>query len=467
MPKQKSKFRILRNPFKIKSKNADKNHYQTLKKKSNPDMHTSPSQKNRRLLGSIVLGRRKTSLEKYHDAKNSSENNKENNGSTDQESSSPEFDLEEQSLKLNMKSAVFTTKVALTSNRATERSKELRKIPMTCSDLQYLLNRENNSADVPPTSVSTASNDLLSPTSAASSSSTSFRGRRGSYTMKYSSLTEKNFIKVPSAKTISDRLYVPSSASSSECASSTGLPLSSGAESCSNTDDNNAADFCRGSRNVNRGGDRAGARKGDFTRKYSVGSALYGRDASLSPETIQIMEEVENAYMSSPIPSGYLSSPPKKSPAIPDISMGRRRDAERGKRHSAKSNVRKMNIDASSLLARVKKSDELKSNHDISLRLCDAPIKNVGRNALTADMISSNRKTNDHIDRTTLSAPIESFEEPHLEWKSPADRYQSSSDERSSTRSPVTIVSEVSSSSSKPAALAVKREKTTKKSKVA
>lgn len=440
MRKQKSKFRILRNPFKFKSKKAKPNR-DPLNKKSNRDMQTSPSQKSRRLLGSIVLGRRQS---KYNAARNFSEDNKENNGSIDQDcqscTSAPEMDREEHSLTLTMQTDIFPTKVALNSKRDTQKPKELRKIPMTCSDLQNLLNREHNRVKPPTSSITTASNDILSPTSAASSS-TSFRGRRRSDTMKYSSLTEKNCVKVPSAKTISDRLFVSSSASSSECASSTGLPLSSSAESCPDIHGKNADMFCSVRRHVNRGGDRGGFRKkGDLASssptKYSGDAVFYRRDASLSPETIKIMEEVEHAYMSSPIPPSYLSSPPKHLPAMPAICIGRSRNEETSNRYATKSTSRKTKIEAPSLLARAKKSHELKSTHDSSLTLDDAPIEKIKRNGSTAD-------ADDHIDRETFSVPSES------EWKSPSDRYQ-----RSSARSPLTIVTEVS----KPVALAVKRE---------
>jgi hypothetical protein len=202
-------------------------------------------------------------------------------------------------------------------------------------------------------------------------------------------------------------------------------------------------------------------KKGDLesstSTKNSGDAVLYRRDASLSPETIKIMEEVENAYMSSPIPPSYLSSPPKQSPVMPAISMGRSRNEERSNRYATKSTSRKMKIEASSLLPRVKISNQLKSTHGSSLPLDDAPIKSVKRNAWTADTTTSN--AHDHIDMATFSTPMESSVEPLLEWKSPSDRYQSLSDGCSSARSPVTIVSEVSSASSKPVALAVKREK--------
>ncbi|KAL7483318.1 hypothetical protein ACHAW6_008969 [Cyclotella cf. meneghiniana] len=109
MRKQKSKFRILRNPFKFKSKKAKLNH-DPLNKKSNRDMRTSPSQKSRRLLGSIVLGRRQSLSEKYNAARNLSGDNKENNGSIDQDcqscTSAPEMDLKEHSLTLTMQTAI-------------------------------------------------------------------------------------------------------------------------------------------------------------------------------------------------------------------------------------------------------------------------------------------------------------------------------------------------------------------------
>ena len=84
-------------------------------------------------------------------------------------------------------------------------------------------------------------NNNLSPSSATSSTA-SFRGRKDSDLMKYSSLADKTYIRVPSARTISDRM-------------------------------------------------------------------MQQREPSPhSPQTQQIMREVENAYLSSPIPPSYLKA---------------------------------------------------------------------------------------------------------------------------------------------------------------
>lgn len=204
MTKLRSKFGILRSRFsfsKIKS------------------MQTSPS-RSRRSLGSTVSGQEDPLR---NDIQSNLEDNKENLNGSITSITDPHQSCKSSKTGLDEMPAHATNKsVAITKPPPTQ-AKGLRKVDMTCSELF-------NVADPKST-------NNLSPTS--TTSETSFRGRKGSDMMKYSSLTDKSYSRVPSANTISRML--PSSASSSE----------------------------------------------------------------QSPQTQQMLKEVEDAYLSSPIPSSY------------------------------------------------------------------------------------------------------------------------------------------------------------------
>eukprot|EP00956_Cyclotella_meneghiniana_P002579 scaffold3030_cov72-Cyclotella_meneghiniana.AAC.5 len=187
-------------------------------------MQTSPSTSSRRVLAGSMVSGQEDSVR--NDNQSNSENNKENlNGSTFSTSTGTDQSCKS-SLKLDEMTAHRATNetVARTKHNP-KQAKGLRKVHMTCSELF-------NVADPKST-------NNLSPTSTTSELSSCRGGRKGSDMMKYSSLTDKSYSRVPSANTISRML--PSSASSSE----------------------------------------------------------------QSPQTQQILKEVEDAYLSSPIPSSY------------------------------------------------------------------------------------------------------------------------------------------------------------------
>lgn len=204
--KLSAKFRNLRIQFKIKSFSSSNR--QEIDWEEEAEMQTSPTQKDDLLLGSAVLGSRHS--EKLVESRLCSEDNKENNGS-----------VTGQSCKGSPKMVS---------------PKDTRKNRIKCSEVLHTDNRHKKLGAI----------DNLSPTSLSSTASA--RGRKGNDSMKYSSIAHTTFARVPSAKTISDRMiFTPSSASSSE---------------------------------------------------YK----------SLSPATQQIIKEVDSAYMSSPIPTSYLRS---------------------------------------------------------------------------------------------------------------------------------------------------------------
>jgi hypothetical protein len=216
MVKLSAKFRNLRIQFKKSFSSSNRQEID-----EEVDMQTSPTQTNGRSLGSAVLESSRH-LDKCVDSRVCSEDNKENNAS-----------VTDQSCKSSPK----------TVNKI-----DARKIHMKCSEVPNTNSRHKKLGAI----------DNLSPTSV--SSAASVRGRKGSDYFKYSSIADNNFIRVPSAKTISDRmLFAPSSASSSE-------------------------------------------------------------QKSLSPATQQIMKEVDDAYMSSPIPASYLRS--KEAKRTPSSSTG-------------------------------------------------------------------------------------------------------------------------------------------------
>jgi hypothetical protein len=378
MPKLRSKFRILRNSF---AKKLQRESTTTGMQSS-----TSPSHR-RRLLGSIVLGRRRSSSDKCSNEP-CFEDNKENNG-TDQSyviSPNKKMDFDARSVSYKRRKS------------PSERSKDQRMILMTCSELEHHMSSGNNRACLPKSTMAANYNDL-SPTSACSD-------------MNYSSLADKNFIKVPSAKTISDRLWVPTSASSSDYASSTGMPLSTGDVANSSIHDKGKAKDRNAYAN---------------TKRYANDAAFYGKKGSLSPETIKIMREVERAYMTSPIPRSYISSPIKTAPPMPEINLR----------------------NAATLLAQ-----------QTAMKTSDNHVDNTKRNVMNTPPL--NRSDEQVGSISTFSAPTKP-----ANMHPPSSRQnRTPADGRSLTRSPVTVASGVSSSSSKPAALAVKREKQQRQQKM-
>lgn len=204
-------FRSLRSPFKNKASASSRTSQDSDTGNEQLEMQTRGGNR----LGSIS-GRRQPSLDKAVELQEASEDNKENNGSvTDQSCKS--------SPKMESKSGEMKKDTAKTKGR---------KIPMTTSELLNADPKKLAANSLSPTSVSSAA---------------SGRGRKGS-DMKYSSLA--NQIRVPSAKTISDRmLSTPSSAS---------------------------------------------------------------EHTNMSPATQQMMKEVDDAYLSSPIPKSYLKSKENK-----------------------------------------------------------------------------------------------------------------------------------------------------------
>lgn len=285
-------------------------------------MKTSPSQRSRKLLGSIVLGQRQSSLDECNELRDYSMDNKENsNNGTDRscmmsESGSP---------KMVEQSATASNKFASVTKQNVKQTKDHRKISMSCSELF---------AD---SNIHITTNSNLSPTSLPSSTA-SFRGRTGSDLMKYSSLKDKSFIRVPSAKTISDRMLVTSASSSEK-----------------------------------------------------------------SPETKQILKEVESAYMSSPIPSSYKAKSNKQS-----------KSASKDSRHHIMEEV---------------------------------------ENAYMSSPISKKKTEASSTKQPANASQMDSYVEQPLERKT---SFQSLPDGRSSARSPMTVASGMS-------ALAVEREKQQRK----
>jgi len=108
------------------------------------------------------------------------------------------------------------------------------------------------------------------------------RGRKGSDSMKYSSLSPPER-RVASAKTLSDQCF---SGDSSVASSSPESFLVDGL-----VDDEELAET------------------------YAL------EEAEASPESRKIMEEMEQIYQSSPIPKTYINSPPKISQALPEIVL--------------------------------------------------------------------------------------------------------------------------------------------------
>eukprot|EP00571_Detonula_confervacea_P014559 CAMPEP_0172308604 /NCGR_PEP_ID=MMETSP1058-20130122/9143_1 /TAXON_ID=83371 /ORGANISM="Detonula confervacea, Strain CCMP 353" /LENGTH=827 /DNA_ID=CAMNT_0013021055 /DNA_START=69 /DNA_END=2552 /DNA_ORIENTATION=+ len=130
--------------------------------------------------------------------------------------------------------------------------------------------------------------------------------------MKYSSIISPLGRRVPSAKTISDQCFPRGTSASS-----------SSPESLL----------------VDR--DSYGDDHGKNTESYTLD------EKEASPESRQIMAEMERVYHSSPIPKSYLKSPPKKSPVLPEIVLHSKSSFVK-----AKPNVTKKSMEASELLAK-------------------------------------------------------------------------------------------------------------------
>lgn len=327
--------------------------------------------------------------------------NKENNGST-----------HDGAITFNSSTSMLMDDTT-TAKRKTVTKKNKKKI-MTCSELQRL-NDATSSTRVQTRSTSSAKNKLLvdfaSPKplpadstnstindlSPASASSSVVRGRKGSDLMKYSSLASDNNVRVPSAKTLTDQCF-PSNSTSSSSASSVGLVLSSR----------------------------------DVENRKSV-----------SPSTLKLLNEVENAYQKSPIPASYIRSPIKKSPVIPKISLPKTSTSDERCASAVnlesrkvqcrtecrlKSTITKKTVDASTLLANERSGRE------------------IGREASDRNKRSTRQPSPYEMSSQWYSAPSTSSSNQSLKTTSTV---------RSSTPS-----------KNKPVALAVQREKQQRRQKV-
>ena len=194
MTKLKSKFRIFRRPFSFRIEPKPQHD----RPKEHLDMPSSPLQ-SKRSLGSVLI-RRHSSLDKsvVPAPRDSLEDNKENHGTA-------------------------------RTDQSCQRSSKMDEHERSVTDKGAMAKPKFRNSNLSPSS--------------ATSPAASFRGRKDSDLMKYSSLADATYIRVPSAKTISDRMM------------------------------------------------------------------QQPKEPSMhSPQTQQIMREVESAYLSSPIPSSYLKS---------------------------------------------------------------------------------------------------------------------------------------------------------------
>mmetsp|Transcript_5769 Transcript_5769/g.11735 ORF Transcript_5769/g.11735 Transcript_5769/m.11735 type:complete len:1040 (+) Transcript_5769:161-3280(+) len=365
-----------------------------------------------------------------------------------------------------------------------------------------------------------ASSDAnLSPTARSTSSAPKWLGSD----MNYSSIARDHLTQVPSAKTISEQFFPTTSEVSSESNSTVGLALSL----------------------VNGGGSEAGDEKGGvgMTEEVRAGSSdetrqdesskdqdqapkkqqfrggrarmLYERERDLrrkkhqqvhlketksefdtgdqpSPETLRIIEEVEQAYQTSPIPASYIASPPKEA-SLPSISLRREKMDSRNKK--AASSTKKV-MDASTLLAkegRLKgrqsliirsaatnetkpRTDEFKLQH---LTVLKTSIESSfeERKLMTADEWLGQQERSCHLEQEALSSPAVSSDHvvKALEREFSGSTLISS---RSNSATSITVSSQKSRRQSivssrteiggakKPTALAVEREKTQRKQRL-
>jgi len=252
--------------------------------------------------------------------------------------------------------------------------------------------------------------------------STPFRSRKGSE-MKYSSLSPPER-RPPSAKTISDRYFPRESSTSSSSPDSF---------------------------------------HGDGQHSLTESFVLDEEEAS--PESRAIMAEMKQVYQSSPIPKSYLASPPKKSPALPEIVLHPKSSSAKGK------SAAKKTMEASELLSKHAvgrgATTKNKGSGTARSRAANGPSSksfaatkaayggsrqksSIPRHHLSsADASGKSSRNNGH--RRNSTAPNDSGVSTSLEWETAAEK---------PTRSNGVAKN---AAKKKPAALSVQREKQQRK----
>eukprot|EP00579_Thalassiosira_antarctica_P008625 CAMPEP_0201884998 /NCGR_PEP_ID=MMETSP0902-20130614/17664_1 /ASSEMBLY_ACC=CAM_ASM_000551 /TAXON_ID=420261 /ORGANISM="Thalassiosira antarctica, Strain CCMP982" /LENGTH=824 /DNA_ID=CAMNT_0048414021 /DNA_START=149 /DNA_END=2623 /DNA_ORIENTATION=- len=272
----------------------------------------------------------------------------------------------------------------------------------------------------------------LSSDNASDDGSTPFRGRKGSDSMKYSSLSPPER-RAASAKTLTDQCFPRDSSAWSSSPES--LLVDSYADD------------------------------GKLAESYILD------EEEASPESRKIMEEMEQIYESSPIPKSYLNSPPKKSQVLPDIVLNPK---SLGK---AKLTVAKKSMEASELLekqgmgrkgtqntkggaARSRAGNEPSTTSFAATKAAyggsKTRSKRIPRQLSSADASSgTSRNENGRQARETFSAPNDSGGvSTSLEWGTSAEKPSKSAGMARTT------------TTKKPVALSVQREKQQRKTRL-
>ncbi|KAL7462767.1 hypothetical protein ACHAXS_003143 [Conticribra weissflogii] len=362
----------------------------------------------------------------------------------------------------------------------------------------------------------TSSDADLSPSARSASSAPKWLGSD----MNYSSIARDHLTQVPSAKTLSEQFFPTTSEVSSESNSSVGLALSlvngRGSEAGDEIGGVGMTEEVRtGSVDETRQ-DQSSKDQDPKKQKFRGGRArmLYERERDVrtkrrqqsrsnanktefdtgnhpSPETLRIIEEVEQAYQTSPIPASYISSPPKGT-SLPSFSLRREYlDSDKKKAISTK-----QAMDASNLLAKkggVKgrqsiivrsaarnetkfRRDEFNLKHQAALKT-SAESTLEERKLMTADERPQQQERSCHLEREALTAPALSSDQvvKELERDFSGSTLISS---YSNSATSITVLSQNSRLQSvissrpekgrvkKPAALAVQREKKQRKQRI-